>query len=461
MHIRVKDDCRLRPEGLPSGVMQWLKDELEFVNPEWIRKKKFSRWMGKTPYRLSFLKIAGSGELVLPRGLTAPLLAVLTSEGLSPEVEDETRLLPEVLMNFGKELRPFQTTAVEAILARRFGVLQAPTGSGKTVVALAVAAMRKQPTLVIVHTKELLYQWREQIRACLDIEPEAVGLFGDGHARLGDRISVAIVNSLYRRVPEVNPHVGFLVVDECHKTPARTFTEAVCGFDCHYMLGLSATPYRSDGLTKLIHLYLGQQVHEVGHLSLQHEGQIMTGSVRIRTTDFSYAYRGNYQAMINRLIADQDRNRLIASDAINEAGRGRGIILVVSDRKDHCEQLERLIRQSGISSRLLTGSLPVEERKKIVEELRTGSIQVVVATLQLIGEGFDLPALSSILLGTPIRFSGRLIQAIGRILRTHAGKEEARIYDYVDKPPVLRSGFRSRMRVYRDLRLHVENPPAP
>ena len=101
----MKHDCRLSADALPARVMQWLRDELEFVNPEWIRKKKFSRWMGKTPYRLSFLKITGSGEAILPRGITAPLLAVLRAEGLSPELEDETRLLPDVAMTFKKDLK--------------------------------------------------------------------------------------------------------------------------------------------------------------------------------------------------------------------------------------------------------------------------------------------------------------------------------------------------------------------
>jgi len=456
MRVTVREDCRLNAASLPPPVMKGLKDELEFVNPEWVRKKKFSRWMGKTPYMLSFLRLNQSGDLIIPRGFTGPLIGILRDAAVSYELRDETRVLPDVPMTFTKALRPYQEGALQAILSRRFGVLQAPTGSGKTVVALAAAAARKQPTLVIVHTKELLYQWQAQAVACLDMPADEVGLLGDGHSRVGTRLTIAIVNSLYRKVQEVRDGIGFLVVDECHKTPARTFTGAVCGFDCGYMLGLSATPYRSDGLTKLIHLYLGEQVHQIGHVSLQHEGQIMTGSVCVRPTKFNYAFRGNYQEMINRLVQNQDRNRIIASDAISEARKGGGIVLVVSDRKDHCEQLEGMIRASGISSCLLTGSVPVEDRKRLIDDLRSGGIQVVVATLQLIGEGFDLPALSSILLATPIRFSGRLIQAIGRILRTHAGKEEARIYDYVDQAPVLRSGFRARRQVYQDLKLHVD-----
>jgi superfamily II DNA or RNA helicase len=83
---------------------------------------------------------------------------------------------------------------------------------------------------------------------------------------------VALVQSLYKCARQVAPYIGHLVVDECHRAPARTFTEAVTAFDCKYMLGLSATPWRRDGLSKLIYWYLGRKVFEIDRQELTDPG---------------------------------------------------------------------------------------------------------------------------------------------------------------------------------------------
>lgn len=97
---------------------------------------------------------------------------------------------------------------------------------------------------------------------------------------------------------------------------------------------------------------------------------------------------------------------------------------------------------------MLTGALCAKKRKSIVERLNAGGIPVVVATGALIGEGFDAKILSSLFLATPIRFDGRLIQYLGRVLRPAPGKSRARVYDYIDPVGVLRSAARARRRVY-------------
>jgi len=141
--------------------------------------------------------------------------------------------------------------------SRDFGALSAPTGSGKTVVTLALIAKRRQPVLIVVHTRELQDQWMARIETFLGIPREEVGIIGGGKKRIGSKITVALVQSLYKVAGDICHHVGHLVVDECHRAPSRTFTEAVTAFDCHYMTGLSATPWRRDGLSRLIYWYLG------------------------------------------------------------------------------------------------------------------------------------------------------------------------------------------------------------
>ena len=127
-----------------------------------------------------------------------------------------------------------------------------------------------------------------------------------------------------------------------------------------------------------------------------------------------------------------------------------GIFLVLSDRKKHCETLQGILRfKHGLSSDLLTGDLNDEARRQVLERLRQGKVRVLIATGQLIGEGFDCPDLSTLFLATPVRFSGRIMQYLGRILRPSEHKQKAKVYDYVDvKVAPLLSAARARQRVY-------------
>ncbi|MGR3218358.1 MAG: DEAD/DEAH box helicase, partial [Candidatus Anammoxibacter sp.] len=368
------------------------------------------------------------------------------------EINDQTRFLPDVDFHFKGRLHDYQQEAVRKITSRRYGVLQAPTASGKTIIALNIISVRKQPTLIICHSKELMYQWQERIEQFLGIPGDQIGLIGDSHKTVGDKVTIAIVNSLKKCASEITDKIGFLVIDECHRTPSSTFTEAIHAFDCAYVLGLSATPYRGDGLSKLIYFFIGDKVHEISTQDLQSQNQIMTATLRIRNTDFEFFYDDNYPEMITALTEDYCRNELIVNDVLGQIRQDNGIVLLISDRVEHCRALCEMLRARDVEARILTGDTRNGERQKIVKELNQGNVKVLVASGSLIGEGFDCQGLSSIFLCTPIKYSGRLIQAIGRIVRVAEGKDSAVIYDYHDKNiGVLRNSFKSRLSTYQDL----------
>ncbi|MBI4765092.1 MAG: DEAD/DEAH box helicase [Deltaproteobacteria bacterium] len=437
--------------GLPSRAEEYFMGRLTFPNPKWVENEKYGYWQGQTPETLSFFQRGGEGYLI-PRGFISQLFQILDYHRIIYQVEDRTRLLPEVNYNFMGNLRPYQEEAVKAVLGRRFGVLEAPPGAGKTIMALAAIAGRKQPALILTHTKELLYQWQDRACHFLGMDKGEIGLIGDGKKTIGQRLSIGIANSVLKLTDELGPEIGFLVIDECHRTPSRTFTEAVTAFDCRYMLGLSATPYRRDGLTKLIYLHIGDRLHRIETGDLQEQKQIMTARLITRETRFKYAYNGpeDYQPMINSLAEDKARNRLISRDVLEASKNGNGISLVISDRKEHCRALAKLVSPYR-PTRELYGDMNSGDRKRIVLELNEGKVKVLIATSQLIGEGFDLPALSNLFFGTPIKFEGRVKQYIGRILRTDKGKETPVVYDYVDRPEVLWASHRARKRAYEDL----------
>jgi superfamily II DNA or RNA helicase len=381
----------LRVKCCPEDLTTEIRSKLTFTNPRWLENEKMGRWQGDTPRLLKCYEIDRSGNLVFPRGFIDRLISICRALDEPVEFEDLRRVLPKVGFDFAGKLRPYQRDAAKAMLAKDFGTLAAPTGSGKTIVALAIIAERLQPTLVVVHTKELLSQWIERIGQFLGIPADEVGIIGAGKKRIGKRITMALVQSLYKCADEVAPRIGHLVVDECHRAPSRTFTEAVSAFDCVYMLGLSATPWRRDGLSRLIFWYLGDIRHVVDAGQLVDEGAMVRAEVVSRETSFQTKLdpSAEYSKMLSELTGDEARNCLIASDIAQEASNGGGICLCLSDRKQHCLALQRILADDfGQPCEVLTGDLPAARRQAIVERLTAGGIRVLIATGQLIGEGF-------------------------------------------------------------------------
>ena len=441
----------------PTSFARELQARLTIENPDYLAAEKMGRWTGSIPRQLHFYHQGGS-DLTVPRGTIGMVINMAKQARLPWRIEDNTRSLPPVDFRFlldtgrsttGSSLKPYQIDAVENILKRDIGVLQADTGAGKTVIALAVIARRRQPALVIVHTKELLNQWIERIETFLGIPRHEIGVLAGGKKTIGTKITVGIVNSVYPIADGIKRSIGHVIVDECHRCPSRTFTEAVSAFDAKYMLGLSATPWRRDGLTKLITWHLGPQV-KVEPDTLTEKDIVQHVEVIKRETDFSpYSDPTNeYSTMLSELCEDPQRNRLIAHDVAHEAGNGGGTCLVLSDRKSHCDALASTLRTKGVKADILTGDTSKTEREAIVGRLNEGNVKVLIATGQLIGEGFDARALQTLFLTTPVKFDGRLVQYLGRILRPAPGKDKARVYDYLDPVGVLQASARSRQLVY-------------
>jgi superfamily II DNA or RNA helicase len=443
----------LQLTNVPPEIMADLTEKLEFLNPKWIENERMGRWNRGTSKSLRFYDKVGSSGIWIPRGYMRQLILLCRRQKILYEIDDRRRSFPPRNYTFKGKLRPFQQKAVDEMLAKDFGTLSSATGSGKTIMALYMVARRRQPALIVVHTKDLASQWTERIETFLGIPARKVGLIGSGQKALGEKITVALVQSLYKCVEEVADHIGFLVVDECHRCPSRIFTEAVTGFDARYMLGLSATPWRRDKLSKLIFWHLGDVHHEVDKAHLVETGNVLTAQVIVRETDFKpyYGPVNEYSKMLSELTADTDRNVLIASDVARETAASRGICLVLSDRKAHCENLQSLLKyRFKIDSELLTGDLRLGDRQKVIERLNQQKAKVVIATGQLIGEGFDCKNLSTLFLATPIAFSGRVLQYLGRVLRPAPGKKMARVFDYIDiHVETLTKAAKTRQRVYR------------
>ena len=269
--LEVTSECFLR--GAPENLRAAVRARLTVNNPKYMDAKRYSRWVGKQlKPKLYFFREEGR-TIIFPRGFGNQAVQLCRQQlGVGPEIIDNRRKLAEIDIAFSGKLRPYQQQAVADIVERSFGVLEAGTGSGKTVMALNVIARRRQPTIIIVHSRELQQQWLERIETFLGCK---AGQAGGGRFDL-QAITVAIVNTARKRTEELAPHFGQIIVDECHRVPASLFTDVVTGFDAFYMLGLSATAFRrEDGMTRLIYTYMGDQVHGVDSQMLADSGAVI------------------------------------------------------------------------------------------------------------------------------------------------------------------------------------------
>ncbi len=195
--LTVANDCLL--ENIPIDFERRIKDELTIDNPKYIAARRYGRWVGKKlKPQLKYYEQVPTG-IRFPRGFSNTAVLLCREQlAVSPRIVDNRRLLDEIRLDFNGELREYQEQAVAAVAKHSFGVLEAGTGSGKTIMALALIALRRQPVLIVVHTKELLYQWRDRILEFLQVTP---GLIGDGHNERAD-VTVAIVNSARKQAAE-------------------------------------------------------------------------------------------------------------------------------------------------------------------------------------------------------------------------------------------------------------------
>jgi len=438
---------------------QFLRKNLVIHNPIFYDKKAkgFSTW--DTPKMIYCLNSKG-GDYIIPRGFLKNIERYLFQNSIPFKMEDKSIKTPNKTFKCRFKIYNYQKEALHEILKNNVGILEAPPGYGKTVIALATLPYRKQRTLVIVHTKELLAQWIQKIGDVLEIEKGDVGIIGGGKEKIGKKITVATYQSLVRKnLKIIVDKIGYVIVDECHRVPANTFQKVVKEFKARYLLGLTATPFRKDKLQKLMFLYMGEIIHRIDPDKISSELKGVDSILEIRHTDFYPTFEKvkKYKKIIGALTEDENRNNLIARDIIGEYSLDKSI-LVLTGRKEHCSEISQRLGQK-VKHSVLTGSLSQKIRREILRDFKDKKIRVLVATGQLIGEGIDLPFLDTLFLVFPTSSKTRLIQYIGRVQRKNKGKSISKVYDYYDQyVSVLNIMFQKRKKIYEKLGIKQIKP---
>ncbi len=438
------------PADVPEALRWALCQRFTVRNPAYDEAEKYQRSTEDLEATLRYWSATPDGGLSLPRGAAEAVSLLCQEHGHQVTWENQTHQASPVEFTEHLPLSTAQEQAVAAVLRRRMGVLVAPAGAGKTTMAMAAIARRRQPALFLVHTRELAQQALRAAGQVLGLDPAEVGMIGGGKWSIGERLTIALVQSLRGEIPaELTGQVGHVVVDEAHHCPADMFSSVLSQFPARYLLGLSATPYRRDGLDQIINFYLGPVVASMNEKVLA--DRLIKPRVVKRETGLS-VYGDSFTEIVSQLTSDRGRNALIVHDVAQAVAEGRRCLLL-SDRIEHVELLTTLLQAEGLTAAALHGQKTKRQRAQVVAAAGAGELNVLVATCALVGEGFDCPRLDALFLATPVSYEGRIVQYIGRVSRTAPGKADAIVYDYVDGHPILWASWRKRSVVYRDQRL--------
>ena len=456
IRARLGATLSLERSGLPAVVMAALKHLASIHNPVFYEKQRlrFSTW--DTP---RFIRCYEEDLewIHLPRGLVERVAQLFTEVGSRLDVVDIRPQLTTAGIEFVGELRPHQHDAVEATTPHDRGVIVAPPGSGKTVMACAVIAHHDVPTLVLVDRKPLVDQWKERLIEHLGLGPHNVGVIGGGMNRPTGIVDVAMIQSLTRRdqPAALFERYGLIVVDECHHLPAVSFEACVRHAPSRRWLGLTATPYRRDGLEGIITLQCGPTRFE---LAAKHatDNELVRRELIVHETrcDVTEDVAASIQAVFAAIVEDQRRTEQICTDVHQGVSGGR-TCLVLTQRTDHIDAIVDGLAKLGDEALVLRGGLGKRSRKAVsnaIASRRDGSGIVLVATGSYLGEGFDWPELDTLFLAFPLAFKGRVVQYVGRLLRTHGGKHHVELHDYLDvRIPVLDRMHTKRLPAYATL----------
>jgi superfamily II DNA or RNA helicase len=447
--------------GLPPALLAALKHVASLHNPDFYDKERNRLWTGNTPRFIRCYQ-ESLDQLLLPRGVRPQVEAIAIEAGSRLVVTEAYPATEAAEFELKALLRADQQTAVEALSANELGVLVAPPGTGKTVIACALIAHHRMPTLVIVDRQPLIEQWRDRLTTHLGLDKRQVGQLGANRKASGV-VDLAMAQSLARRddLEEVTKRYGFVVVDECHHVPAVTFERAVCQLPVRRWLGLTATPYRRDRLQAMMALYCGPVRHRMPESA---DAQLLQRELVVHATAHTEVPGGHIQETFRGLVTDADRTKLISEDISASFHEGRNN-LVLTRWREHLEAIVAELGGQGLAPLVLHGGVGKKARQLVIDQLAQPGLvgAILVATASLVGEGFDCPALDTVFLAFPIKFKGSIVQYVGRILRPTPDKTRVVVHDYVDvEVPVLARMYSERVRGYASLGFQApKRPPIP
>ena len=442
--------------GLPPSMIAALKHCASLHNPKFHELEALRKSTHATPRFVRCYR-EELDLLHLPRGLLPDVERIVADAGSRLELVDVRPRPEHSPLVFRGVLSEIQQKAFDALAAQEIGVLAAPPAIGKTVIACALIAHHGVATLVIVDRKELAEQWRERLLEFVGLEKRQVGQLGGGRSRRSGIVDIATFQTLARQdnPREVLGEYGMVIVDECHHLPAVSFENVVRSANVRRWVGLTATPYRRDGLEAIMTMHLGPKRLVIGNADNATASLPRRLVVHETLCDPAVDDDGGIQDVFRAIVDDDERTAIICADVSAALEKGRRCI-VLTQWSDHVAKIADRLTAAGVDPVVMTGAMGKKARAAAVAKLAArvegGGQVVLVATGSLIGEGFDSPALDTLFLAFPVSFKGRIVQYVGRVLRAHDDKTDLEVHDYVDiLSPVLKARHAKRLPSYAAL----------
>ena len=451
----------IEKKGLPPAMINRMMRIAAFQNPEFYKAQAMRLpTFGKT-------RVIACAEdfplyIGLPRGSLDEVQELLKAYNSKAELTDERFKGRTLDVSFKGELSPLQQLAAKSLLANDNGILSAATAFGKTVVAAWLIAARRVNTLVLVHRRQLMDQWKERLAAFLDLPPKSIGQVGGGIDKRTGIIDVGIIQSLNRKgeVKDLVAEYGQVIIDECHHISAFSFEQVLKQVKARYVCGLTATPVRKDGHHPIIMMQCGPIRFRVD-AKKQAVARPFEHIVIPRHTTFGMPPEissPGIQDVYAALVLDEHRNDLIFDDLLLALEAGRSPLLL-TERTEHLDYFARRLKGFARNIIVLRGGMGKKQRKALADQLINIPDQeerVIISTGRYIGEGFDDARLDTLFLVLPISWRGTLQQYAGRLHRLHDNKRIVQIYDYVDvNVPMLMRMYDKRLKGYNAIGYNI------
>lgn len=392
---------------------------------------------------------------------------------------DETYFNPDDIdVGFTKTLRDKQLKVAEKcinyIQNHGGGLLSVPCGFGKTVCALYIAHRLGLKTLVIVHKSNLLNQWVDRIKEFLGLNDTQIGIIRQNKCECeGKDIVVGMIHTISKRdYGDIFEKFGFVIYDEAHHVACKFFSKTLMKIGAQYTLALTATPYRSDGLIKVMYWFLGGTIYRE---RMKMNKNVIVKMIYYKSTDKKLfvnkrrwlmgKMRSDTGRMTTNLCKIVARNKLIVNIITHiRRTEPERKILILSGRKNNLENIKKdvdmkikkdiqhkIIEEDEITSCYYTGDTKPADRQ-IAENMG----DIIFATYEMAHEGLDIKHLNTVILASPKK---DIVQAVGRIMRKvlEVGDVRPLIIDIGDNMEGICNWINVRNRVYKKCRYEIEN----
>ena len=456
----ISESLRIPIRELPDEFVAKLLKLATIPNPIFFEKQRMRFPVFEIPRYIVRAELREEC-VVLPRGCLEGAIDLFAKRGSRLSVQDLRLSERRIRIKFTGVLNREQTVAVSRMNEHDCGVLVAPPGSGKTVMACSLIGKWKLSTIILVNRRAIADQWKDRLLEFTSLDKDQVGVFHGAKKNLQFKVDIVMMQSLAKRddIELLFRNYSALIVDECHHVPAVTFESIMNHCGARRVLGLTATPRRKDGLEKLLFQQCGPIRHVVmaeADPNLRRVGYLVETSFRSELGESGYV---PLHEIWEELVSSEVRNELIASLIIEKIQENRRIV-VLSDRRQHLERLIEIVKARALSTdcalESLVGGLGKREFNERYSRIRNaldkGEAVCIFATGSFLGEGFDMKELDTLFLAMPLSFKGRLIQYAGRLHRKFEGKKEVQVFDFLDTQlPVAMSMYRKRKVAYREM----------